>query len=109
MLVPGTQHRVGAAHALEIPYKFYNIQPPGQQTSTPGMMSITRPESQKAARNMSEMWSTFAKTGRPAAKGQPAWPAYNTERRSTMEINARCRVAEDPYSLERTMWEGLET
>jgi para-nitrobenzyl esterase len=26
-IVPGTQHKVGAAHALEIPYKFYNTQP----------------------------------------------------------------------------------
>src|SRR4051812_991333 len=26
-LVPGTQHKVGAAHAAEIPYKFYNVRP----------------------------------------------------------------------------------
>jgi para-nitrobenzyl esterase len=27
---PGTQHKVGVAHALEIPYKFYNILPAAQ-------------------------------------------------------------------------------
>jgi para-nitrobenzyl esterase len=106
-IVPGTNHKVGAAHALEIPYKFYNIQRSGQQGT--GMMAITRPESKQAAHNMSEMWSTFAKTGRPAAKGQPAWPAYNTEKRSTMEINAGCRVVDDPYAAERRMWERLES
>ena len=29
-IVPGTQHKVGAMHALEIPYKFNNIQPATQ-------------------------------------------------------------------------------
>jgi para-nitrobenzyl esterase len=72
-IVPGTQHKVGAAHALEIAYKFYNIQPPGSAANPGrGMMSVSDPDSVKAAHNMSEMWSTFARTGRPAAEGQPA-------------------------------------
>jgi para-nitrobenzyl esterase len=97
-LVPGTQHKVGAAHAQEIVYKFNNVRPGG-----PGGA-----ESVKAAHNMSEMWSTFARTGRPAAKGQPDWPAYTTEKRSTMEINAECKVVDDPYSLERRLWDKLD-
>jgi para-nitrobenzyl esterase len=108
-IVPGTQHKVGAAHALEIPYKFNLVQPAGgQETAASGMMTISRPESIKTAHNMSEMWSTFARTGRPAAKDQPAWPTYAFERRATMEINAQCRVVEDPYALERRMWEQME-
>jgi carboxylesterase type B len=66
------------------------------------MMSVSDPDSVKAAHNMSEMWSTFAGTGRPAAEGQPPWPAYTTEKRSTMEINTQCRVVDDPYGLERS-------
>ena len=27
LIIPGTQHKLGAAHALEIPYKFNNVQP----------------------------------------------------------------------------------
>jgi para-nitrobenzyl esterase len=106
-LVPGTEHKVGAAHAAEIPYKFYNIQrqPSGGGR---GIMSASGPESEKAAHNMAEMWSTFARTGRPAAKGQPTWPAYTTEKRSTMEINTECRVIDDPYILERQVWERLD-
>ena len=73
------------------------------------MMSISSPESVKAAHNMSEMWSTFARKGRPAATGhQPAWPAYTTAKRATMEIDAQCRVVDDPFGLERSMWERLE-
>jgi len=114
MIVPGTQHKLGAAHALEIPFKFNNIQPPAPNTaanSKPpamGMMSISDPDSVKAAHNMSEMWSTFARTGHPGAKGQPHWPAYNTEKRATMEIDAQCRVVDDPFGLERKLWERLE-
>jgi para-nitrobenzyl esterase len=112
LTIPGTQHQLGAAHALEIPYKFNNIGHAAQDAKTgskePDMMSDTRPESAMAAHNMSEMWSTFAKTGHPGAKGQPYWPAYNPEKRATMEIDAQCKVVDDPYSLERAVWEKLE-
>jgi para-nitrobenzyl esterase len=57
---------------------------------------------------MSEMWSTFARTGRPAAQGQPEWPAYTIEKRATMEINAECKVVDDPYKLERQLWEKID-
>lgn len=108
-LVPGTQHIVGAAHAGEIAYKFYNVQR-GQPAggATPGRGNSSGPENEKAAHNMAEMWSTFARTGRPAAAGQPPWPAYTTEKRSTMEINTQYSVVDDPYSLERQIWERLD-
>jgi para-nitrobenzyl esterase len=106
-IVPGTQHKAGAVHALEIPYKFNLIQQPGTSGAT-GMMNISRPESVQAAHNVSEMWSTFARTGRPGAKSQPVWPAYTLDRRATMEINAQCRVVDDPYALERRVWERLD-
>jgi para-nitrobenzyl esterase len=72
------------------------------------MMAVTGPEGERAAHNMSRMWSTFARTGRPAAKDRPAWPAYATETRATMEIDAQCRVVDDPYGIERRIWERLE-
>jgi para-nitrobenzyl esterase len=106
-IVPGTQHKVGAAHATEIPYKFYNIQTDGSITGN-GIMSVAGPESVQAAHNMSEMWSMFARTGHPSAKGQPVWPAHTTERRSTMEIDTQCKVVDDPHPLERKLWERLD-
>jgi para-nitrobenzyl esterase len=96
-LIPGTQHKMGTPHAMEIAYKFNNVE-----------ASTARPESVNAAHNMSELWSTFARTGHPAAKGQPAWPAYTTDKRSTMEIDAECTVVDDPYPLERKIWERLD-
>jgi para-nitrobenzyl esterase len=113
-IVPGTQHKVGAAHALEIAYKFDLIQPgvkpsvaDPQQTATRTMMD-SGADSVKTAHNMSQMWSTFARSGRPGATGQPDWPAYDTGRRATMLINAECTVVDDPFGLERSLWEQME-
>jgi para-nitrobenzyl esterase len=116
-LIPGTQHKMGTPHAMEITYKFYNVPQPVQQSGNSaqqggnaggGLMAISRPESVKAAHNMAEMWSTFARTGKPAAKGQPEWPAYTPQSRATMEIDADCKVVDDPYPLERKLWEQLD-
>jgi para-nitrobenzyl esterase len=57
---------------------------------------------------MSQMWATFARTGKPAASGQPEWPAYTTPRRATMEIAAQCKVVDNPHSAELATWKQVE-
>jgi para-nitrobenzyl esterase len=57
---------------------------------------------------MSEMWATFARTGHPAAAGQPSWPAFDLKNRATMEIDAHCTVVNDPFGKERELWERLK-
>jgi para-nitrobenzyl esterase len=71
------------------------------------MFDDSRPASVRTARNMSEFWSTFARTGRPAAQGQTIWPAYTTEQRPAMFIEAQCRVLNGPFSLERQVWDTI--
>ena len=88
--------------------RLINLVEQADSPETGGMMAIKGSEAEKTAHNMSEMWSTFARTGRPAAKGQPAWPAYTTERRATMEIDAQCRIVDDPDSAEREIWKRLD-
>ena len=56
---------------------------------------------------MAELWATFARTGRPSAAGQPAWPAYDLTRRATMRIDAVCEVIDDRNHTEREMWKSL--
>ena len=105
-IIPGTSHKFGAGHATEIPYKFDNInivKAAGQMTFI-GLNST----SAAAAHNMSEMWATFARTGHPAAQGQPTWPAYDLTNRPTMEIDAECKVVNDPFGRERELWERLK-
>ena len=107
LMVPGANHRLGAAHATEIWYKFDNVdvQPP---KGTPGPPLIgDDPERETAALNMSEMWTTFARTGRPGAKRQPAWPAYDMKTRATMMIDAQCKVLNDPFGQELAMWDSI--
>jgi para-nitrobenzyl esterase len=110
LIVPGTSHRLGAAHATEIWYKFDNVDVAGpkdpKDPSRPELIG-TDPDREKTALNMSEMWTTFARTGHPGAKGQPAWPAYTLEKRATMMIDAQCQVEDDPFGQERAMWDSL--
>ena len=111
-LIPGTHHVFGAAHASEIPYKFDNVPEPrtGDPATTQprfAIMADSRPSSLQTAHNMSQMWSSFARTGHPAASGQPEWPAYTVPRRATMFIDSECKVADDPGPLERELWQQI--
>ena len=107
LVVPGTDHRLGAAHATEIWYKFNNVALEGpKDPSRPGLIG-TDSDREKTALNMSEMWTTFARTGHPGAKGQPAWPAYTLPKRSTMLIDTRCKIEDDPFGQELAMWDSL--
>jgi para-nitrobenzyl esterase len=118
-IVPGTNYPIGAGHSLEIPYKFDNVhaevapnsKAPGPYEHLLGMETVygTDPNRDKTAHNMSEIWATFARTGHPGAKGQPAWPAYTAEVRATMMIDAECRVVDDPWGKERRLWRSLNT
>ena len=86
--VPGTDYPMGSPHAMDIGLKFNNVTP-----ST--FLMGNRPERLVASRNMAELWATFARTGRPAAAGQPAWPAYDLTRRATYRIDVACTVVTD--------------
>ena len=98
--VPGTDYPMGTPHAMDIGLKFNNVTP-----ST--FLMGNRPERVVASRNMAELWATFARTGRPAAAGQPEWPAYELKRRATMRIDAVCEVIDDRNHAEREMWREL--
>ena len=109
LIVPDTNHRLGAAHATEIWYKFNNVDVEGPKDPTRPSLIGTDPDRKKAALNMSEMWATFARTGHPGAKGQPPWPAYTLPRRATMMIDAQCKVEDDPFGQEHLLWDSLSS
>ncbi len=89
--VPGQV--LGPGHATEKPAKFDN-------GDVGGLMG-TRPDRVRMGHVMGELWAAFARTGVPAAAGQPAWPAYDAQRRATYLIDVQCQVADDPYPAER--------
>ena len=101
--VPGSDYPLGTPHAMDITFKFNNETPGGP----PGFLSGSRPERFTAARQMAELWTTFARTGRPAAEGVPEWPAYSLAARPSLRIDTRCEVIFDRYSAELAMWRAL--
>ena len=98
--VPGTEYPMGTPHAADIAFKFNNVE-------SPSPFSGSRPERLVASHNFAELWTTFARTGRPSAEGQPSWPAYDLSRRATMRIDTVCTVIDDRNALEREMWTAL--
>ena len=101
--VPGTDYALGTPHAMDIPFKFNNETP----EAGPGVLSGNRPERFIASRQMAELWTRFARTGKPAAAGAPEWPAYGLPDRPSMRIDTRCEVINDRYHEELAMWRAL--
>lgn len=98
---PAFGGRLGACHALEIPFVFDNLDAPGADAFTGGVAP------QALATRMHAAWVAFAKNGDPSTAELPAWPRYDTERRATMLFGTECTVAEDPDAEMRRLWEGL--
>jgi para-nitrobenzyl esterase len=111
--IPGTNYRLGAAHATDLLYTFDNIYPDGQWPpqgiATMYLMEGSRPARFEVARNMSSLFASFARTSYPEAKGVPDWPPYTTKARATMQIDAECKVVNDPFARERVMWQTLDS
>lgn len=106
--IPGTDYPLGTPHAMDIQFKFFNVQPTETQTgeSGPGMGG-NRPERFAASRNFSELWATFARTGIPSAEDQPYWPPFNLETRPMMRIDSKCEIIYDRFHRERELWNGI--
>ncbi len=104
--IPGTDFPMGTPHAMDISYKFNNVQPP-KEGEQPSMFGDNSPESCQASHNMAELWTNFAKTGIPSAEGAPEWPEYNLNDRSTMRIDTNCEIINDRYKVELDMWRSI--
>ncbi|MBK8504664.1 MAG: carboxylesterase/lipase family protein [Saprospiraceae bacterium] len=101
--IPGTDYEFGTPHAMDIPFKFNNlVESKGGNSSW--VQGGNRPERFAASHNMAEMWTSFAKTGKPGAKGQPEWPSYTLPNRPTMKIDHHCEVIMNRNGDEREMW-----
>lgn len=103
--VPGTDYPMGSLHALDINFKFNNEVPPGNgEPPRPSFFGGNRSERFAASHNFAELWTNFARTGKPSAKDAPLWPAYNLTDRPAMRIDAKCEVIKNRWSEELEMW-----
>jgi para-nitrobenzyl esterase len=94
--------KLGACHALEIPFVFNTLDEPGI-----GALTGDSPARQRLADVMHDSWIAFARGGDPSTPALPAWPAYDATRRATMIFDEECRVEDDPQGAERRLWEGV--
>nr|WP_319511112.1 carboxylesterase family protein [uncultured Draconibacterium sp.] len=107
MKIPGSDYPMGTPHAMDISYKFNNIQPPKEGEEQRRMFGDSSPASCKASHNFAELWTNFARTGVPSAEGVPEWPAYNFKDRPTMRIDTECTIINDRFKVELDMWREI--
>jgi len=97
---PALASRMGAHHAIELPFVFDNLaQAPRPQRDLPACAAL--------AGRMSAAWLAFARCGDPGHAGLPAWPPYTLEERATMIFDCECRVERDPGRAARLAWAGV--
>ena len=88
--------RLGATHALEIPFCFDNLDRAGVDLFLgPG----ERP--QHVADTMHKAWIEFIN------HGEPGWAPYDASGRATMIFDELSQVASDPAAAARQAWEGI--
>ncbi len=90
---PTFDGRIGACHALEIPFVFDNLDKGGFE----GLAGTHPP--QQVADTMHAAWVAFA------TRGAPGWPQYDLKQRATMRFDITSELVEDSYSAERMLWE----
>ena len=89
--------KLGAAHAMEIPFVFNTI----DQPNVPDLIG-REPERADLARVMQSAWIQFAHTGNPSA--EILWPEYSLSDRQMMVFDRTVEVESDPYGSERSAW-----
>ena len=91
---------LGAAHAVEIPFSFDNIDAPGASFFIGEPTDAMR----RLATAMADAWVSFARHGAPDAGTLPSWPRYDPERRATMALDIEPAIDEDPGGTIRREW-----
>ena len=96
---PAMGGKLGACHALDIPFVFRHLDGPEAAFLTRGAAP------QSLSNTMSGAWAAFARTGSPDTAGLE-WPEYGDARR-TMMLDDGARVEDDPRSGIREFFAGV--
>jgi para-nitrobenzyl esterase len=100
---PARDGRLGAAHAVEMPFVWNQLDLPASQTLLGDGVDGARP----LAAQIHGAWAAFIRGGEPAAEGLPAWPRHEEPRRATMLLDRASRVADDPDGALRELWNAV--
>jgi para-nitrobenzyl esterase len=99
---PAFGGRLGAAHALELPFVWNRLDLPLGILLGPDIAPL-----QPLATAMHGAWCQFIRTGDPNGGGLPGWPRYDAERRATLLIDRESHVADDPAGAARAAWPAI--
>jgi para-nitrobenzyl esterase len=91
--------KLGAAHALELPFVWNVVDTPVGQ-----MLLGADASAQPLATAMQAAWASFIRGAAPVAEGLPRWPTYEPPRRSTMVLDRESRIVDDPAGAQRALW-----
>jgi len=98
---PAFGGRLKSPHSMEVPFVFDTLPVIGEAHQKPGGQAL--------ADRVSKTWATFARKGDPANDSLPSWPAYTTDKRSTMILDDDCKVTADPDGEARQLWTKVAT
>jgi len=99
---PAFGGRLGAAHAVELPFVWNTLDPEISRRFTGDS-----PTRQPLADLMHASWAAFIRSGNPAIASLPAWPPYDLEWRATMIFSDVPHVVDDPQGQVRALWKHV--
>lgn len=88
----------GCYHSLDIPLCFNNPYDERYQ------VKAGDPKAAAIADKMSDLWFSFAKNGKPEAKGVPAWEPYTKANGATLILDNNCEMK---YNFDRALEDML--
>lgn len=90
--------RLKSPHIMCVPFVF------GTYEAAAPMLG-NGPERAPLSKKMMGAWTSFARTGVPAAAGLPAWTRFDAATRPTMILDNECRIENDPRKSDRVALE----
>jgi para-nitrobenzyl esterase len=90
---PVLDGRLRACHALEVPFVFDRCSAAPITGNDPARLEL--------AATMRAAWASFAR------RGDPGWPAYDSENRTTMLFDLTSRPVADPAAAQRSAWSSF--
>ncbi|MEE4362211.1 MAG: carboxylesterase family protein [Pseudomonadales bacterium] len=98
---PALRGRLGACHALEIPFVFGTLDAPGMDR-----FAGSGPDAEALSAEMIAAWSAFARGGDPAA-AIGDWLPWDPQRRRTWLPGAATPITDAPQEAQRAIWAAL--
>lgn len=95
---PALRGRLGACHALEIPFVFGTLDAPGMASFAGSGAEVWRLSEQ-----MIDAWACFAQEGDPRP-ALPAWLPWNPDDQWAWIFSGAARLQRDPGAAERSLW-----